>query len=334
MNIKEFAKLTGYSTATVSRALNGKKCVSDEAKRKIFELQKKYNFYLNKIGRSLSIKKTYTIGITLPHFKLPSFEDIFFPAIVKGMEEILSNNGYDLLLLTSYEKQRNENDYVRLFIEKSIDGLILLNIEKEDKGFIELEKTDFPYVAIGRVLDIHKGSYVDTNNVKRTYIAVEHFIKEHGIKKIGYIGGELKYFPNIDNFNGYKLALLNNGIEMKEKYVFTVPQDIEEGYNAMKKIMKEKVEGVVIYGNLIVRGVIECLMEKKIKVPDEIKIILISEDLPFYLPDVKFTRVEQDITGLGEMAIKILLEQIKTGKKIAKQIVLQPKLVKGNSCGC
>ena len=334
MNIKEFAKLTGYSTATVSRVLNGKNCVSEEAKNKILELQKKYNFYINKIGRSLSTKKTYTIGITLPHFKLPSFEDIFFPTIIRGMEEILSNNGYDLLLLTSYERQKKENDYIRLFLEKSIDGLILLSIEKEDRGFIELEKTDFPYVAIGRVLDIHKGSYVDTDNVKRTYIAVEHFIKEHKIKKIGYIGGELKYFPYIDNFNGYKLALLNNGIEINQDYIFTVPQDIKEGYNAIKKLMKEKIEAIVVYGNLIVSGVIEYLKEKQIKVPDEIKIILISENLPFYLPGVEFTRVEQDITGLGEMAVRILFEQIKTGKKISKQIVLQPKFVKGNSCGC
>ncbi|MCM8803011.1 MAG: LacI family transcriptional regulator, partial [Candidatus Omnitrophica bacterium] len=111
MNIKEFAKITGFSTATVSRVLNGKTCVSSETKEKILKLQKKYNFYLNRIGRALSTKRTKIIGITLPHLnKTPTFEDIFFPNVVKGMEEILVENGYDLLLLTSFEFREKEKN--------------------------------------------------------------------------------------------------------------------------------------------------------------------------------------------------------------------------------
>ena len=262
MNIKEFAKLTGYSTATVSRVLNGKESVSEEAREKILKLQKKYKFYINKVGKALSTKRTDIIGVTLPQYNLPSFEDIFFPQVIRGMEGILARNGYNLLLLTSYEMGKKHNDYIKFFKEKLIDGLIFLNVKKEDKGFIELEETDYPYVAIGRILENHKGSYVDTDNVRRTYIATEHLIKEHKLKKVGYIGGELKYLFNVDAYNGYKLALINNGIEINEKIVSTVPQKIEEGYRGMRKLIKEGIEGIIIFGNLILQGAIRYIEEK------------------------------------------------------------------------
>lgn len=335
MNIKEFAKLTGYSTATVSRVLNGKNCVSKETREKILKLQKKYNFYLNRVGKALSTKKTNIIGVTLPHLNnVPSFEDIFFPSVVKGMEDILAENGYDLLLLTSYELGKNKNNYIRLFKEKLIDGLILMNVKKDDRGLKELEESIYPYVCIGKVHESNKGSYVDTDNIKRGYIGTEHLIKEHNLRKIGYIGGELNYLFNLDHFNGYKLALINNNIEIEDEIIKTVSQSTEEGYKGMRELIKEGIEGVILFGNLITIGAIEYIKEKKIKIPDDLKIIITSEFLPFYKPDIIFTQVQQDVSGLGEMAVKILIEEIESGKRKKRQIILQPKFIKGNSCGC
>lgn len=335
MNIKEFAKLTGYSTATVSRVLNGKNCVSQETKEKILKLQKKYNFYLNKIGKALSTKRTNIIGVTLPHFSnVPSFEDIFFPSIVKGMEEILVNNNYDLLLLTSCEIGKNKNNYIKFFNEKLIDGLILLNVKKNDEGLKELEKSNYPYICIGKVRESYKGNYVDTDNIKRGYIGTEHLIKEHNLKKIGYIGGKLNYLFNFEHLSGYKLALMNNNIEIRNNIIITAPQDIEEGYKGMRKLIKEDVEGVIIFGNLITIGAIEYIKENKINIPNDLKVIITSEFIPFYRSNITFTQVQQDVFGLGKMAVKILIEEIEFKKKKRRQIILQPKFIKGNSCGC
>ncbi|MFN4227732.1 MAG: substrate-binding domain-containing protein [Candidatus Ratteibacteria bacterium] len=259
---------------------------------------------------------------------------MFFPNIVKGMEEVLIENGYDLLLLTSFELEEKLNNYIRIFKEKSIDGLILLNVKKDDKGLIELEKTDYPFICIGRVSENYKGSYVDTDNVKRGYIGTEHLIKQHNLKKIGYLGNELKYLFNIDHFNGYKLALINNDIEIKDEFVKTVPQSIEAGYKGMKKLIENEVEGVILFGNLITMGAIEFLKEKQIKIPDDLKIIITSEFIPVYNERIKFTQIQQDVSALGEMAVKILIEEINTLRKSSKQIVLQPKFINGNSCGC
>ena len=102
----------------------------------------------------------------------------------------------------------------------------------------------------------------------------------------------------------------------------------------MKRLISDGAEGVIIFGNLLVQGAMEFLREKRIKVPEELKFIITSEGLPYYSPGIEITRVQQDIQGLGEMAIKILLEEITTGKKLSRQIVLQPEMVIGNSCGC
>ncbi|MCX8083096.1 MAG: substrate-binding domain-containing protein, partial [bacterium] len=190
------------------------------------------------------------------------------------------------------------------------------------------------YVSIGRISNNQKGSFVDTDNIKRTYIAVEHFITEHRFKRIGYIGIRPIYSVYADTLEGYRSCLKRYGIEEDREIIYLAKdEDAEEGYKGAKKVLSGSPECIVVMGNIVLNGVLRYIAEQKIDIPEDIPIIHCSE-LPLVLPpDIQLTQVRQPVFELGRYAIDILLRQIqKKGKR--EQVVLNPEFYAGSSCGC
>ncbi|MCM8771841.1 MAG: LacI family transcriptional regulator [Candidatus Omnitrophica bacterium] len=336
MDIKKIAKECGVSIATVSRVLNNKPNVAEETRKKIIEVIKSYDFVPNRIAKSFVQKHTFTIGITPPDIHPHSSPDVFFfPVLIDGMEEILWKEKYNLLLLYAKSPEIQKRSYfVNLYRSKQVEGLILLNIKKDNQAFICLEESGYPCVTIGRVSENQKSSYVDTNNIKRTYMAVEHFITVHNFRKVAYIGIKPIYSVYADALEGYKLCMKRYGIPVEKDIVYLAKdEDEEEGYRGIKKILSESPECLVIMGNLIFNGILKYFGEKGIKIPEDMPIIHCSE-LPMVIPyEIKITQVKQPVFELGRYAIEILLRQIKGNKK-REQVILNPEFCPGNSCGC
>ncbi|MCX8083050.1 MAG: LacI family transcriptional regulator [bacterium] len=170
MDIKKIAKECGVSIATVSRVLNNRPDVAEETRKKILEVIEEYEFVPNRLAKSFVQKKTFTIGITPPAMLSPMFADTFFPLLISGMEEPLSSEKYNLLVLYATPSEVQKKTYfVNLFKSKQLDGLILLNVGEDNPAFILLEEKGYPYVSTGRISNNQKGSFIDTDNIKRTY---------------------------------------------------------------------------------------------------------------------------------------------------------------------
>lgn len=117
--IKEVAKLAGVSVATVSRALNNSGYVSEAAREKVEAAVEELNFYPNEVARSLYQKKSKLIGLLLPDIANP-----FFPLIAKGVEDSVNQRGYSLLLGNVEDDLDKEKDYLKIFSQNNIAGVI------------------------------------------------------------------------------------------------------------------------------------------------------------------------------------------------------------------
>ncbi|WP_035052336.1 LacI family DNA-binding transcriptional regulator [Carnobacterium pleistocenium] len=151
--IKEVAKLAGVSVATVSRALNHSGYVSEAARKKVEAAVKELNFYPNEVARSLYQKKSKLIGLLLPDIANP-----FFPLIAKGVEDGVNQRGYSLLLGNVEDDLEKEKDYLKIFLQNNIAGVI-----SAVQGDVNKIKK-MPFVTLDRVesdrdLAVHSDDY-------------------------------------------------------------------------------------------------------------------------------------------------------------------------------
>jgi len=91
--IKDIAKLTGYSVATISRALSGKEGVSQEKREEILKLVDSLGYTPNQTARKLRSKQTKNILVMIP-----DIENYFFNKLIKGIEVEARENGYNIIL--------------------------------------------------------------------------------------------------------------------------------------------------------------------------------------------------------------------------------------------
>ena len=122
MTIKEIAKLAGVSSAAVSRYLNGG-YVSDEKKEQIKKVIEETGYQPSAQARMLRTKKACLIGVVVPKINSESIS-----RITAGIEKVLSERNYQMLLAGTDNTPVKEIEYMRLFENYPVDGIILVGI--------------------------------------------------------------------------------------------------------------------------------------------------------------------------------------------------------------
>jgi LacI family transcriptional regulator len=117
------AKAAGVSTATVSNVLNDTKYVSEELKQKIFNVMHELNYQPNALAKSLRVKESKLIGLMISDIANP-----FFSLIVRGIEDTLNENGYNVLLCNSDSDIEKEKKYLEIMMGRRVDGLVISSV--------------------------------------------------------------------------------------------------------------------------------------------------------------------------------------------------------------
>ena len=133
MRLKDVARTAGVSTATVSHVINNTKYVSDATREKVVRAIKQCNYYTNAHARSLASGRSNIIGLLVSDISNP-----FFPELVKSIEDVAFECGYNVILVnTNYDIGRAA-DYVRRLIELKVAGVALMTTEFDSQLIQEL----------------------------------------------------------------------------------------------------------------------------------------------------------------------------------------------------
>ncbi len=108
VTIKDIAKESGVSTATVSRVLSNRGYASDEIKENVLAVAKRLNYRPNGIAKSLKMHKTNTIGVIIPDISNP-----YFMKIAKGIEDVVQEKGYNLLFMSGDENPKKRKKIIK-----------------------------------------------------------------------------------------------------------------------------------------------------------------------------------------------------------------------------
>ena len=335
VTIHDVAREANVSISTVSRVLNGRARVNRETRSRVLEVMDRLGYYPNLAARNLVRKNAETIGLIIPHLSGSVFMDPFFPEVLSGIEEVVNEAGYRMLIVTNREKLRQENIYVRMFREGSIDGLILMNTSEDDENILALEETDYPFVLIGRFPRGNKINYVDCDNKRGAYEATEHLIK-HGHEKIAFINTLPNLASSSDRAEGYRQALQRHQIKERAEFMRVADHTIQGGLMAMKELLGLPQRPTAVFaGNMLMAyGAFRAITESGLQVPDDIA--LMGYDLCAFEPilNVKISTFKQPVAEMGRVAARMLFDLILKKEPVQTQVIMRSEFVPGTSCGC
>ncbi|CAM2910476.1 LacI family DNA-binding transcriptional regulator [Hathewaya histolytica] len=330
VTITEIAKEAKVSIATVSRVLNNKsKGVSIETRNRILKIIEEKGYHPNAIARGLVTKKTKVIGLILPSITNP-----FFPEIERGIEDMATTLGYNIILCnTDYDKER-EKKYLKLLIERQVDGIIYaLSVERKNYESIDtLDKRGIPFVVFDKYVKNKDVPYIYTENEEAIYNMVK-YVTEKGHKNIAYISGPLDYITARDRLRGYKKGLKCANIEEDSSLIKYGPYSIEGGEIGVESLLKENKNftAIVCANDLIAIGALKALRKHKINVPEDVSITGFDNIDITEVTCPRITTVNQPKYEIGRMAVKMLIDLINGEKLENVSVVLKSDIVEKDS---
>ena len=330
VNIKDVARITGYSVGTVSKALNGYTDISEETKRKIKKVAEEVGYKPSSFGQQLVTKKSFTVGIVFEETTGLGLAHPYFGELLTVFKEELENNGYDMLLL-SKKVNPYVNSYLDHCLQKGVDGVITLSADLDHENYNKLVESDLPIVLID-LIHSDKNS-VSTDNYLSTRKIVKYLI-ENNHTKIAYTKGEVFNHVGLERFNGFLDEMKANNIEVNPKYIFNSPYyTTEEGYRISGEIsmLEEKPTAVVCCADAVAIGLIDGFSNLNIKVPDEISVVGFDDIMLSRLITPKLTTIAQNKAEIGRVAVKILIDNINNKEKKPEKFQIEGSLVIRNS---
>ena len=270
VTIEDIAREAGVSIATVSRVINKTKPVSAELRDRVYEVIEKNHFKPNSLAQGLITKKTNTIGIIVP-----DISNAVFGKLTKGINSVFAKEGYTVVLCESQGEIEKELKLLGILEEKQIEGLLFAGVDVNHTLVESMRKRNYPVVLVTQEAseDEEAVHTVIHNNVEAMYDAVK-FLLDNGHERIAYLGGPKNDFSSgKKRVIGYKKALEEAGIGVKDSYIVQGDFAFEAGYQGMKKLYEEnsKLPTAVVTGSdVIAVGAIQYLDNMRVKIPDDI----------------------------------------------------------------
>lgn len=325
-SIKDVAKCAGVSISTVSNVLNETKYVSDELCKKVNLAVRKLGYEADAVARNMKTGNTKTIGVITADIC-----GLFYPYVLKGIYEVTSDRGYNLIICDTQTINDNENalakeeEGFRKLIANRVDGIIFVSsIKREDasKYFSKIKKKigeerKVAFVSVERDFSNLGIDSVFYENTKASYNAVEH-LYGMSCRKIAHITGPLYYAVVQDRLSGYKKAVCELKLEidfdlMVEKGDYTH----QSGYLAMKRLLEKNhdIDGVFVANDQMAMGTIKYLLEYGYKVPEDIKVIGCDNVFASSMVQPSLSTINIRKREMGMYAAQILLEKLDLWEK-------------------
>lgn len=329
MNIRDVAKKAGVSTATVSRVINESGYVKEETKQKVLAAIAEAEFVPNAIARSLSIRDSSSIGVIVP-----DIANEFFSSIISGMGEMASNNQYNIVLFDTGEMQEREHQCLQIAESQRLSGLLItpvseLDMETRDK-LIQFEDKGIPVVLVDRNMKNSNLDGVFVENHAAAYKGVEALIHA-GHRKIAIITGPSTSMPGKDRFQGYKAALAEHGLDLREEYIVSGDFKIIKAYEQTKKLLQLPDPPTAIFAsnNQTSLGVLKYLTEQGIKIGRDISIVGFDQIESLKIIDYRLSTIERDAKRQGYEAMAMLIDKLshKQSKSSGRKIFVPYEVV-------
>lgn len=326
--MRDVAEAAGVSTATVSRALSGRRPVAPEIERAVREASERLGYQANIVARSLRTQSTGTVGMVVPRISNP-----FFPAIVEAVERELTVDDRQLLLCDSQGSVTTEWARVSALLARQVDGLLVIACDSAaSESNVALAAASVPVVQIDRVVRGSTADYVGTDDRAGVRLLVAH-LRERGARTFAFVSAEPVVTPAEIRLATYLETV--GTTRGAEGGVLLGDFSYEWGQQAAHRLLDGRMPDAILCGaDLIALGLLSTLTSAGVSVPRDV-LITGYDDIGFAgLSNPPLTTVRQPMEELGTQSVRLLKARMEGDRGQTQRRILQPTLVvRGSTSG-
>lgn len=310
--MKDLAKVTGLSLATISRVFNGSDLVTDKTRALVLEAAKSLNYRPNKMAAALRSGKSKTIGVVVPVIS----RDVFVIAI-KSIEEVLSKAGYNIIICQSHESYEKERAILENLKQLRVDGVIisLSNETSEVEHLQDLRDAEIPMVLFDRKIEREEFNSIVIDNYDGAYQATSHLIGQ-GCRNIIHLAGKDTVSIFSERRRGFEAALRAHGLPVLPQSSIPFNDDNPTDIEALRGLLqsKNRPDAIFANGDIAALVALNLLTEMRIEVPKEVAVIGFGNSLFCSYLQPSLSSVSQSSEEVGKMAAELLLRQVQHPK--------------------
>jgi len=310
LTMKDIACELGVSVATVSRALKDSPRISQERKQLIQQYAREHNFTPNILAESLRhsrVQPMKIIGVIMPEFV-----HYYFSSILRGIEEEASSRGYRVMVAQSGEHYEREVQLCQSFFENKVCGIIVSQAKDtlQYEHFQRLIDQGVPLVFFDRISTGVNASRVVVDDYMGAFTAVNYLI-ETGCRHIAYYGSPMNMEIAKNRFNGYKDALLKNGLPYRTELT-----RICDNRHDAELITADLFDGdcypdaFFAVNDDTALGILYTVKRMGMRVPEDISVCGFTNSIQAVSCDPMLTTIEQNGKKVGEEAAKVLIGHV------------------------
>jgi LacI family transcriptional regulator len=330
--MKRIAGELGVSITTVSKVLNNRADISEATRSRVLAKVEELGYKRNAVARSLSLRRSHTLGIVIPDLM-----HSFFVEIIAGIEPVASTRGYGLLLCSSSENPEKEQSELEMLRSRQVDGIVLASahgsgitgllqqLTKQGTTIVMIDRDDHPGVKCHRVL---------TDDERVGHLATDHLL-DLGRRAIAHIGGPAIVHAKRRE-KGWRDALRARSIKPPDEWIVRGGFMESEGYQAMKRLLdvRPKIDAVFAANDPSAIGAMKAIWEAGLHVPDDIAVVGVGDIALGDLLRVPLTTVGWSRTDQGRHAAELMLNSLDEDNDAEPQrIIIPPRLIARESSG-
>ena len=329
VTIRDVARRAGVSVATVSRFINRNAVTSRDVSERIQKVMDELNYVPHATARQLATRKTRVIGLLLTNM----YHDFFAP-LLSGIESVVSQNGYNLLVAT-YRSGMHKN------IEPPVgshntDGLLVFADSLDNTQIARMYLRKFPLVLIHRTPpDNLPIPFVTVENRAAARNVVEHLITQHGKRNIVLVRGPIQQEDSYWREEGYKLALQAHGLPYREELVVSGEFERDISYAAMRAFLSDSPDFDAVFASDddSAIGTLKALNEAGWRVPDDVALVGFDDMRLSSFLTPPLTTVRAPTEQVGRVAAQQLFRILED--ETPENVTLLPtQIILRRSCGC
>jgi LacI family transcriptional regulator len=322
--ISDVAELAGVSKMTVSRVISNSGYVKETTRDRVEMAISQLGYVPNALARQLRSKRTKTLALVLSDISNP-----YFTTIAHGVEEVASHRGFTVILGNTNESGREEARYLRVLVERQVDGVILVPARSSGASLRLLETHRIPVVVMDRRVAAREIDGVRSDSVAGARALTEHLLGL-GHRRIAVLTGRRAISTATDRVAGCRRALKEAGLTLDETLVhygiFNFGSGNQaDGYRMARDLLEAgspRPTAIFAANNFIAFGAIRALREAGLRVPQDMSVVAFDDLPPEWALDPFLTVAVQPAYEIGRTAATILLDRVSGERRgPAEQVV-------------
>jgi LacI family transcriptional regulator len=325
--IFDVARVAGVSYSTVSRVVNGHANIRADTRARVQAAMADLGYVAHVTARALASGRTQTIGLLARGIDNP-----FFSAVIKGVDQEVSEADYDLLLCTTHSRSEQEGRYVARLSHGMVDGLLIVVPTALPEYVSQLRAQRYPFVLIDHDSDAPGCTVVNAANRSGTREGIAYLI-ELGHRRIGFITGRPDVGAATERLEGYREALRDADQAFDEELVVTGDFMEERGYAAAQELLGLPDPPTAIFASSDVAafGVLSAARDAGLRVPDDLSVLGFDDIVEAAWLGPGLSTVRQPLREMGRVAVQRLISLLADPSRPAVRVVMDTELVVRNT---